>query len=183
MKYLNIILYILLVPFEAMSSVLFATLLQPVIDTGINKNTEAFIQMFSLLFIVSIGNLVLNYATGYFFIKVIANNKASLKNTYLTAILNKKPSEFYKKDTGYYVVAQETAEGQYDIPEQLEGYVESEEEATIFVTHPTTGTISITGLDVGNYEIIEINNPNYGYLVNTQKNDSNIKSLIITILI
>lgn len=103
MKYLNIILYILLVPFEAMSSVLFATLLQPVIDTGINKNTEAFIQMFSLLFIVSIGNLVLNYATGYFFIKVIANNKASLKNTYLTAILNKKPSEFYKKDTGYYV--------------------------------------------------------------------------------
>ena len=66
MKYLNIILYILLVPFEAMSSVLFATLLQPVIDTGINKNTEAFIQMFSLLFIVSIGNLVLNYATGYF---------------------------------------------------------------------------------------------------------------------
>ena len=103
MKYLNIIPYILLVPFEAMSSVLFATLLQPVIDTGINKNTEAFIQMFSLLFIVSIGNLVLNYATGYFFIKVIANNKASLKNTYLTAILNKKPSEFYKKDTGYYV--------------------------------------------------------------------------------
>ena len=69
------------------------------------------------------------------------------------------------KDTGYYVVAQETAEGQYDIPEQLEGYVESEEEATIFVTHPTTGTISITGLDVGNYEIIEINNPNYGYTV------------------
>ena len=69
------------------------------------------------------------------------------------------------KNTGYYVVAEETAEGEYNIPDQLKGYTQNEEDGTIFITHSTTGTINITGLDVGNYEIIEINNPNYGYTV------------------
>ena len=69
------------------------------------------------------------------------------------------------KNTGYYVVAEETAEGEYNIPDQLKGYTQNEEDGTIFITHSTTGTINITGLDAGNYEIIEINNPNYGYTV------------------
>ena len=69
------------------------------------------------------------------------------------------------KDTGYYVVAEQTAEGEYNIPDQLKGYTQNEEDGTIFVTHPTTGTIIINGLDVGNYEVIEINNPHYGYTI------------------
>ena len=69
------------------------------------------------------------------------------------------------KDTGYYVIAEKTAEGEYNIPDQLKGYTKNEADGTIFVTHSTTGKITINGLDVGNYEIIEINNPNYGYTV------------------
>lgn len=69
------------------------------------------------------------------------------------------------KDTGYYVVAERIAEGQYNIPDQLKGYTQDEASGTIFVTHSTMGTISINELDIGNYEIIEINNPNYGYTV------------------
>ena len=68
------------------------------------------------------------------------------------------------KDTGYYVVAEKTAEGEYNIPDQLKGYTQNEANGTTFVTN-SSGTIKITGLDIGNYEIIEINNPIYGYTV------------------
>ena len=68
------------------------------------------------------------------------------------------------KDTGYYVVAEKTAEGEYNIPDQLKGYTKNEADGTTFVTN-SSGTIKITGLDIGNYEIIEINNPTYGYTV------------------
>ena len=69
------------------------------------------------------------------------------------------------KDTGNYVIAEKTGDGQYNIPDQLKGYTPNEADGTSFITHPTNGTITINGLDVGNYEIIETNNPNYGYTV------------------
>ena len=87
------------------------------------------------------------------------------------------------KDTGYYVVAEQTAEGEYNIPDQLKGYTQNEEDGTIFVTHPTTGTISITGLDIGNYEIIEINNPNYGYTVLTENVSTTLETSGTTVTI
>ena len=68
------------------------------------------------------------------------------------------------KDTGYYVVAESTGDGEYNISDQLKGYTQNEADGTTFVTN-ASGKITINGLDVGNYEIIELNNPNYGYTV------------------
>ena len=69
------------------------------------------------------------------------------------------------KDTGYYVIANKIADGKYTITDPLSGYVQNEAEAMTFVTSTTTGTIEISGLDIGDYEIIEVNNPGYGYTV------------------
>ena len=68
------------------------------------------------------------------------------------------------KDTGYYVVAESTGDGEYNISDPLKGYTQNEADGTTFVTN-ASGKITINGLDVGNYEIIELNNPNYGYTV------------------
>lgn len=66
-------------------------------------------------------------------------------------------------DTGRYVIANKVSDGVYEITDPMTAYTENEAEATVFVTNSTDGTIVITGLDVGNYETIELNNPNYGY--------------------
>ncbi len=66
-------------------------------------------------------------------------------------------------DTRRYVIANKVSDGVYDITDPFSAYTENESEATTFVTNSQNGTIVITGLDVGNYETIEINNPNYGY--------------------
>ena len=66
-------------------------------------------------------------------------------------------------DTGKYVKANLKAEGEYEITDPMNSYTTNEAEATTFVTNSTTGRISITGLDVGEYEIIETSNPGYGY--------------------
>ena len=78
--------------------------------------------------------------------------------------LEKVEFKLKNKDTGYYVIAEKTGEGVYNIPDPLKAYTKNEEEGTTFVTN-SSGTIKITGLDVGNYEIIEISNSNYGYTV------------------
>ena len=66
-------------------------------------------------------------------------------------------------ETGKYVKANLKAEGEYEITDPMNSYTTNEAEATTFVTNSTTGRISITGLDVGEYEIIETSNPGYGY--------------------
>ena len=86
------------------------------------------------------------------------------------------------KDTGYYVVAEQTAEGEYNILDQLKGYTQNEEDATIFVTN-ASGTIKITGLDIGNYEIIETNIPIYGYKVLTESISTTLETSGTTVTI
>ena len=85
------------------------------------------------------------------------------KDTYDIKLANVK-FRLLNSDTKKYVVAKKTGSGKYVIENQLKAYKETEEEATLFVTD-SKGRIEIKGLDVGNYSIIEAENPNYGYVV------------------
>ncbi len=69
------------------------------------------------------------------------------------------------KDTNRYVIANKISSGSYAITDPLNAYTTNEANGTTFVTNATTGKIVVNGLDVGNYEIIEKKNPNYGYTV------------------
>lgn len=69
------------------------------------------------------------------------------------------------KDTNRYVIANRISSGSYAITDPLNAYTTNEANGTTFVTNATTGKIVVNGLDVGNYEIIEKKNPNYGYTV------------------
>ena len=66
------------------------------------------------------------------------------------------------KDTNRYVIANRISSGSYSITDPLNAYTTNEANGTTFVTN-TTGKIVVNGLDIGNYEIIEKKNPNYGY--------------------
>ena len=69
------------------------------------------------------------------------------------------------KDTNRYVIANKISSSSYAITDPLNAYTTNEANGTTFVTNATTGKIVVNGLDVGNYEIIEKKNPNYGYTV------------------
>ena len=73
--------------------------------------------------------------------------------------------KIYNSDTGYYLVAEKNQwDGKYWMdPRPANGFTEDENNATIFYTD-NNGEIYIEHLDVGNYVIQEISNPNYGYL-------------------
>ena len=81
-------------------------------------------------------------------------------------------------DTGKYVIARRTSEGEYAIDEQTEAYTENEDEATVFTTNSKTGKILVNDLDVGNYEIIETENPNYGYVVGSDDGENTITTTV-----
>ena len=69
------------------------------------------------------------------------------------------------KDTNRYVIANKISSSSYAITDPLNAYTTNEANGTTFVTNATTGKIVVNGLDVGNYEIIEKKNPNYGYTI------------------
>ena len=80
------------------------------------------------------------------------------------------------KDTNRYVVADKISNGSYAITNPLNAYTANEANGTTFVTNTTTGKIVVNGLDVGNYEIIEKKNPNYGYTVLTNSISASISN-------
>lgn len=71
-------------------------------------------------------------------------------------------------DTGRYVKANRTSDGMYTVEDPFDSYTDNKDEATIFETNSRTGKIRIEDLDVGNYEITETENPNYGYVISTE---------------
>ena len=79
-------------------------------------------------------------------------------------------------DTDKYLKANMESEGSYIVDNPLESYVYGEDNGTTFVTNSSTGKIYIENIDVGNYEIIEINNPNYGYTVKPENIKISVKN-------
>ena len=80
--------------------------------------------------------------------KKLPNVKFTIKNT----------------DTNTYVVGSKTSDGIYSVESSKSAYTSNSNGATKFTTG-SNGTVTINGLAIGNYEITEVENLNYGYYV------------------
>ena len=80
--------------------------------------------------------------------KKLPNVKFTIKNT----------------DTNTYVVGSKTSDGIYSVESSKSAYTSNSNGATKFTTG-SNGTVLINGLAIGNYEITEVENLNYGYYV------------------
>lgn len=103
MKKRYLICYLIFVPLEAISSVLFALLLQPVIDAGAAGEMIKFMQYVWIFLAASLLNGLCYYGEERFAAKLKADFQIRLREAYFTGMFCKSTKEYQQNDTAYYL--------------------------------------------------------------------------------
>lgn len=99
----NFFVYLIIVPFEAFSSVLFAYLIQPLTQAASNHNSNKFFQYTIVIVIVAIANCILAYITESLNMKLVKGYERDLREYSFNNIILQKPPDFFKLNTNQYL--------------------------------------------------------------------------------
>lgn len=102
MRKIHLIFYLFLVPIEAITSVGFAVLLQPIIDIGISGELEKFVEYIIILLLVACLNGLSYYGEEWFGVMLKTDFLIKLREKYLKGIFSENIREFQKNDTAYH---------------------------------------------------------------------------------
>lgn len=95
--------YLVLVPLDVLLSTLFSLMLQPIIDSGLVQDWNAFLICSAGIIIIGLLSTSANCITKYLALRIRTGFEKELKCTGLYNIMKKNFHEYYEKDTSTYL--------------------------------------------------------------------------------